>query len=253
VDVAVDPATAGAIFARVQRTWTELGGTEPYWSVLSSEQFRMTDFDRYAESFYASGRGFADLFEAFLRRNGLEIGAFPTCLEFGCGVGRVTRWLAERFARVVATDISLSHLALARKYLAARGLSNVTLHHDAELLGVGAGDPVDAVCSVIVLQHNPPPVIAKVLGLLLGRLRPGGVAFLQVPTYARGYRFDARAYLAAAQDGGGVEMHVLPQAHLFRVVGEAGCELLECREDYWVGVPGWISNSVLVRRKESDR
>src|ERR671936_274610 len=46
-----------------------------------------------------------------------RLGADPrggTCLEIGCGPGRMTRHLAERFDRTVAVDVSPQMLAAAR-------------------------------------------------------------------------------------------------------------------------------------------
>jgi hypothetical protein len=43
------------------------------------------------------------------------------------------------------------------------------------------------VFSVITLQHNPPPIMAWLLSQLLGCLNPGGVAYLQIPSYRSGY------------------------------------------------------------------
>jgi hypothetical protein len=43
-------------------------------------------------------------------------------------------------------------------------------------------------------------------------------------------------------------MHVLPQATIFELVARANCSLIEIREDGLVGIPGWISNSLLVRK-----
>jgi hypothetical protein len=40
--------------------------------------------------------------DAWLRRNSLELRADTVCAEYGCGVGRLTQWLAKRFRRVLA-------------------------------------------------------------------------------------------------------------------------------------------------------
>jgi hypothetical protein len=43
---------------------------------------------------------------------------------------------------------------------------------------------VDAVVTLIVLQHNPPPVIKLILRSLLDALKQGGVAYFQLLTYS---------------------------------------------------------------------
>jgi SAM-dependent methyltransferase len=89
----------------------------------------------------------------------------------------------------------------------------------------------DVFFSLIVLQHNPPPLIAFLLRTLLNKLEPGGLAYFQVPTYRFGYRFDPDAYIASELKLGVPEMHVLPQHVVLRIADEAGCRPLEVRED----------------------
>jgi hypothetical protein len=84
--------------------------------------------------------------------------------------------------------------------------------------------------SRLVLQHNPPPVIAHLLRLAFAGLAPGGLAVFQVPTYRVGYAFDTAAYLAAEGEPK-MEMHVLPQRAVFALAREAGLEVLELLDD----------------------
>ena len=81
------------------------------------------------------------------------------------------------------------------------------------------------------------------------RLAVGGVAYFQVPTYCVGYEFSGRAYLGGPSAT--MEMHVLPQESLFALIEEAGCQLLEIREDDATGSPIMVSNSVLVRKRRA--
>ena len=58
---------------------------------------------------------------------------------------------------------------------------------------------VDLLYSVLVMQHNPPPVIAELLRAFLGRVNVGGFAFFQVPTYAENYEFTLDRYVRWAK------------------------------------------------------
>ena len=107
----------------------------------------------------------------------------------------------------------------------------------------------DVFLSVIVLQHNPPPLIVLILKSLLNKLQPGGIAYFQVPTYRRNYRFRVDEYLRSASPTGGMEMHFLPQHILFDVLQHTGCSLLECREDFCTGDHQTISNSIFARKQ----
>jgi SAM-dependent methyltransferase len=187
---------------------------------------------------------------AILDRAGILPSDIPRAFEFGCGVGRVTPFLAETFRQVTAADVSNSHLTLAREQ--TRGAPNVvfTLAENAEF---GMSETFDFWFSKIVLQHNPPPVIAMILSRALSLLAPGGVAIFQVPTYALGYRFCLHDYMAKLPDRGEIEMHVLPQPVVFNIARSAGCEVLEVLNDGAAGNPrAWTSNT-FVLRKSDDR
>ena len=107
---------------------------------------------------------------------------------------------------------------------------------------------VDAILSVITLQHNPPPVMAWILKNLLNILNPGGVAFIQIPTYRNGYLFEAERYLQTAQPNT-LEMHFLPQHEVFRIISESNSICLEIREDSMVGdETQMLSNTFLIQK-----
>jgi SAM-dependent methyltransferase len=101
-------------------------------------------------------------------------------VEIGCGVGRLTRVIAERVGSVKALDVSSEMLAIARNE--NPGLANVEWIHGDGVSLAGVGDGVaDAVVSHVVFQHIPDPQIT--LGYIreAGRvLKRGGVAALHV-------------------------------------------------------------------------
>jgi SAM-dependent methyltransferase len=230
------------LLGHVRRTWTRLGSEKPHWSVLSSSQFTPERIAAHEAEFFASGATDAAELVATIRRNGIAVERLERVFEFGCGVGRVTPHLAKAFPKVVACDVSSSHLALAQRMVAQRGIRNVEfeLVDSAEF---GMFGPFDVWFSRIVLQHNPPPIMTLILRRALELLAPGGVAVFQVPTYAGGYRFRTAEYVAGLPARGEIEMHVLPQPAVFRIAAEAGCRVLEVREDSSAGITGWLSNT----------
>lgn len=248
VDVDIDESTLTRLFERIKTEWSRLGTSEPYWSVLSDEHFKISHFEQYDREFFESGQEVVRIWQASLERNGISQDQFKSCLELGCGVGRVTRWLAPFFERVIGLDISINHIELAKDYLAAQGVENVSLRQMADMQSLIDVERVDSIFSILVLQHNPPPLIAWLIKHLLSKLRQGGVGFFQVPTYAVGYSFKVDEYLSKDYEPG-IEMHLLPQVMIFQLIEAANCTLIEMREDGFVGLPGWISNSMLVRKK----
>lgn len=248
VETELAPAKLQEMFRRVEQCWSALGKTEPYWSVASFDRFKSSTFDAHSSQFYASGEREVQRMLAWLRRNQIDPASLESCLEYGCGVGRVTTWLCSQFARVFACDVSEPHLELSRRRLLADGHSNVAFRKIDSLLSPSQFDPVDLVFSIIVLQHNPPPVIAHIVRMLLRSLNPNGLAFFQVPTYAAGYAFNAKEYLRRPVEEASFEMHLLPQSSIFKIVRDEGCTVLEVQPDTYVGSPQWISNTFLIQR-----
>ncbi len=138
------------------------------------------------------------------------------------------------------------HLALARENTNRFGRDNIYFAHLDSFTTLEQSLPVfDAFVSVIVLQHNPPPLIDWLLRTILRNLRPGGIAYFQVPTYRVNYSFKIKDYLNHALPIGNMEMHVLPQYRVFEILHRNGCRVLECREDGWTGMDDMISNSIV--------
>ena len=153
----------------------------------------------------------------------------------------VTGWLAgEIREHVFGYDISAAHLEGAQKQLGARGITNVTLRQVRSVADIANLERVDLVYSLIVLQHNPPPVIRLIIREFLRAANPGGIVLFQVPTYRAGYQFTSASYLEHdATVHAQMEMHVLPQREVFAIVREEGGEMLEVIEDGWTGPRAW--------------
>jgi 2-polyprenyl-3-methyl-5-hydroxy-6-metoxy-1,4-benzoquinol methylase len=250
VETTCDPALLQALWDHVSATWSNLGSTEPYWSVLTEERFRMKTLDPVQRAaFHETGEGEVHRLNAWARRNAVTLPTSGVCAEFGCGVGRVTRALARQFRRVVAFDVSPLHLREAKLQMQADGIDNVDFVCIRTLADLQALAGVDFFYSVIVLQHNPPPIIADILQRALAGVRPGGSAFFQVPTYALDYSFSAQAYRATMDKAGDMEMHVLPQPVVLDIAQRAGLRVVEVQPDWCVGQPDrWISSTFLLSK-----
>jgi SAM-dependent methyltransferase len=249
VEVAASKAEMLRLQERIRETWTHLGEARPHHSVLTTDEFLAESInDRSIDRFYQSGDIEAAAIDAMLRRHGFSNAKASTCVEYGCGLGRVTLSLARRFERVHAYDISSNHIALARQRASDLAVRNVQFH-----LCVDVGDQELEACdfffSCIVFQHNPPPIIRAMISSSLRSLREGGMAIFQVPTFKAGYVFRLQDYLAIPQQFD-IEMHCIPQQAVFALIAEASCRVLEVREDDRIGNHGeWISNTFIVRRE----
>ncbi len=217
---------------RIAKEWGKLGEVDPYWSVLSHEDFRAEKIDdAVIAGFRKTGAACADLIDTHAKRaNRPKPGG--VCLELGCGVGRITKPLAERFDEVIAVDISAGNLELCRRYMEDEGVTNVRtvlISDVSELLRL---PQFDYLFSVIVLQHNPPPVQHRMLRTLLGKLRPGGGCLFQTAADWPGYSFDAKTYLSTPPEG--IEVHALPMPVVLRLMQEAGLMIDGVRMDPWL-------------------
>jgi 2-polyprenyl-3-methyl-5-hydroxy-6-metoxy-1,4-benzoquinol methylase len=249
VDAAQDLAS---ILDHIQRTWQHLGETEPHWSVITYERFHQSRIQETKDEFYDSGRRNVEQLFQTLERNSIDHTAFRSCLEYGCGLGRVTRWLAEQFEIVYGYDISRAHLQSAEQHLAECGVRNVALRHIQNVEDIFQLQKSDLIYSVIVLQHNPPPVIRLIVREFLKALNPGGVAYFQVPTYRLGYSFMLKRYLNnEATHHETMEMHVLPQRVIFEIAAQEGGQVIEVLEDGHTGLRfKGVSNSFLIQKRE---
>ncbi len=248
VQTALPRALRHKLFEHIQSKWTKLGEERAHWSVLSSVLYENGMTAELEEKFYASGQVEWQTIAAMMLRVGRAPKDFHRAAEFGCGLGRVTMQLADAFPKVLAIDISSSHLAQARGAALRLEKTNIDFRL-GDLTSFGMREPFDFWYSRIVLQHNPPPLIRAILSQMLSLLAPGGLAIFQVPTYAVRYQFDTKDYLASRAGASDVEMHCLPQGVILDLITEEGCKLREVREDNSVDIPQyWVSNFFIVER-----
>lgn len=234
------------IVDRIRATWTHLGITKPHWSVLTKEQYLPEHLDGSIDEFWASGEHSAVQLEGILARHDCLPLATKNCIDYGCGVGRVSIPLARRFAHVHGYDISPGHLSLAKEHAEEGGAGNISFHLCSETF-LEPLNECDVFYSLIVFQHNPPPIISILVANALRALKPGGIAVFQVPTYRVGYRFNVTEWLQTEHPLK-MQMHCLPQQHVFAIVAKERAEVLEVLEVATKARDPFISNTFVVRK-----
>lgn len=243
VETTASPARLAEMVQHLARYWTQAGQDVAHWSVLTEERFLPQNIAANLQAFYDGGDWDARVLDATLARIGRKPDEFGHCVDYGCGVGRITVHLARRFAAVTGLDISQPHLLLAAAALREAELDNVAL---AQVTAVDLMPVVrcDLWFSRIVLQHNPPPVTLHVLRRAFHSLMPGGVAVFQLQVWMRGYKFAIDPYLAGGR-GAQMEMHAVPQRAILELAHQQGMILRDLREDNSLsGRPGSaISNT----------
>lgn len=251
IEISTSVKTLELMLAKTAEYWNRIGSEAPHWSVLTLEIFTPENILTYRDEFFESSKRDEELIVASLARAGFRPSDFRSCLEFGCGVGRLTFRLASLFPSVTGVDISLPHLQLAKQYCSTLELRNVSFARVSAENLMPATD-FDFWFSRIVLQHNPPPVAMEILRRVFRSLPMGGVAMFQVPVYKTGYKFSVEAYLKSSL-GDEMEMHCLPQKAIFDEADRYGMRILDVREDTWQVGPSseWLSNNfVFVKARE---
>jgi ubiquinone/menaquinone biosynthesis C-methylase UbiE len=130
------------------------------------------------DEFYALGLSDWQDFHSRWNQYGID---HISCVEIGCGAGRLTKHMARDFGTVYAMDISPDMLDYARKHVVSK---NVEFH-----LTTGADLPVfdatiSAVFSCHVFQHFDSLDVARMYFLEAYRvLAPTGSLMIHVPLY----------------------------------------------------------------------
>jgi 2-polyprenyl-3-methyl-5-hydroxy-6-metoxy-1,4-benzoquinol methylase len=217
VALAATEAQRTAIIRHIEAVWSSYGREDAYYSVLTNPRYHLAQFGvRQAEEFYATGEEEVASFIDFCRRNGAEFKADMSVVELGCGVGRCAEFFSRRFVDYTGVDISAGHLALAEARMQKQSVGNSRFEMLNEHLS--SDKKYDIFYSLIVLQHNPPPVIEMLVDSGLEKLNPGGYAYFQVPCFLYNYRFEAQAYLDGEGRADHMEIHALPQRDVFALL-----------------------------------
>lgn len=223
-------------FDKLRRTWDCLGASDPLWAILTDPQKRGNRWD--TKDFFETGEH--------------EIGAllqsvsdnFPdvprSCaLDFGCGVGRLTRALAVHFDRTIGVDVAASMISHARRLNDDVPGCEFVLNERADLSFVASGS-VDFVYSNIVLQHIEHPYSDKYIQEFVRVLSPKGLAIFQIPYQLQGripellYPWIPRPvlmlYRRVRYGHQRIEMHMIPIDQVQAIVSRAGGRIVRSDE-----------------------
>jgi SAM-dependent methyltransferase len=160
---------------RMKTDWDAMARDNAAYYIYTAPEFASTGaFDQV--KFFDSGRRDVDLM-----LDVLQVPANPawTVLDIGCGMGRLTRRLQERYGKAIGVDVSAEMVAKARALNPDLEFQEVS-GSDLEPFGTGT---FDLVFSFIVLQHVPRAALVLDYVTEIARvLKPGGIAALQVST-----------------------------------------------------------------------
>jgi SAM-dependent methyltransferase len=173
----------------------------------------------------------AEELAGLLGRLGADARRGGLCVEVGCGPGRMTAALAERFDRVLALDVSPAMLEQARAVVTAPNVQFIAVSGE-RLDGVDDGS-ADALVCYLVLQHLPTRrVIEAYLREFARVLAPQGEAFVQIPVLGsagrlwRAVRRPLVAFSRRPERGAAFRGFRLTRRELDRALADAGLRVL---------------------------
>ena len=161
------------------KEWEVWGEIDPLFGVATWKGKEKDGTNPWTtDEFYEAGRADWSSCKSHWEKYGLNSGS---CLEIGCGAGRVTVKLATYFDRVHAVDISQKMIEFASQYIASK---NVTFHLSDGIEIPLESDAVDAVFSTFVFQHlDSLEIGARYFKEIARVMRPGGSLMIHMPVY----------------------------------------------------------------------
>jgi SAM-dependent methyltransferase len=167
---------------RHRAAWEDWGRIDPFWAILTEADARHGGWD--VDRFFATGVEQVAAMLAHTQKYGRPAHR-GIALDFGCGLGRLTRALAPHFERTYGLDVASTMIEQAQRLDTGFGRSGAMfLRHDREDLSRFASGSVDFLSCLLVLQHLPSrDAIEGYLCEFVRVLSPGGVAVVQLPVY----------------------------------------------------------------------
>jgi SAM-dependent methyltransferase len=156
------------------KDWKKWGATDPYFGVLSSENFRKENINNKSrEEFFLTGEDHVARILNLISENFDEKLVLSSVLDFGCGVGRLAIPFARRAGKCVGVDVSPAMLSEAAINSTEAGIQNIEYINSSNGFSE-IKDQFSLVHTYLVLQHIPWSRGRKIIQQLAGKVENGG-------------------------------------------------------------------------------
>jgi len=163
-----------------KKDWDFLGSFDPLWAILTSADGKYNKWN--INDFFMTGEKEITHIIKHCNQHGYLIEK-KVALDFGCGVGRLTRSLAPHFQKVHGVDISESMIVKAKELNRVLNNCIFSLNVTSDLT-LFNNDYFDFIYSNIVLQHLPnKTLILSYISEFLRTLKKNGLLIFQLPSY----------------------------------------------------------------------
>jgi len=105
----------------------------------------------------------------------IRSGKYSNLLDLGCGVGIITKALAEYMPTIMAIDLSESNIATAQEYKSHRNI----IYNSGDFTRMNLGGPYNVVCAFDVVEHIRPS--DREAFLINARLHCNGIMLVAIP------------------------------------------------------------------------
>lgn len=219
---------------KLQRNWEGLAQIDPMWAICTDPGKRNSQWTR--EEFFATGRKEIETVLGYVARVGLCLDKTLPALDFGCGVGRLTRALAEHFSECSGVDISPAMINMARELNREYSRCHFLLNDGVRLNGL-RDNYYGFIYTSLVLQHIAHPYSHQYIAELVRVLKSGGMMIFQVPERLRASsltkvrtRLALRARLRSmlgGQKAYTMEMHCIKGAVIRELMAQNGARVVD--------------------------
>lgn len=221
----------------LQRNWEGLAQSDPLWAICTDPARRNGNWSR--GEFFATGENELRSVMECLRSLELRIDFSGAALDFGCGVGRLTRAMAAYFPECWGVDISPTMVRLAAELNHEIAQCRFLLNERGDLSQFQDGR-FNFVYTSIVLQHIAPRHATKYLEELVRVLTPGGILVFQLLDEHRasavarwrqrlGLRRRLRRFTSNGSGKFSMDLHCIRECAVRQLVKSAGATIVDVR------------------------
>ena len=250
----------------LQSNWEAFGQEDPLWAILTDPDKKGNKWTQ--EEFFKTG--WFKIRDVMQELEELKIEfSKDKALDFGCGVGRLTRHLGEHFKEVNGVDIAPTMIEKAKELNILGDRCHFHLNEKDDLTLFKSED-FDMVYSNITLQHIRPVYSKNYIKEFMRILKPGGVTVFQLPEkriisssekVSTRIKDGFRAFLPESlinrykafrqkMRGGGpyMEMNGVPKEEVEAIVNAGGGKILDVKRDLESG-DSWVSYQYIIQKQ----
>lgn len=221
----------------LQKSWEGLAQADPLWAICTDPARRNGKWSK--NEFFASGKDEIATVMECVRSLHLQVDRDLAALDFGCGVGRLTRAMAAHFPECWGVDISPTMVRLAAEFNRDVPQCRFVLNERGDLGGFQDAQ-FGFVYSSIVLQHIPPRYGKQYLAELVRVLKPGGILVFQLLDDFRagvvarwrqrlGLRRTMRKLTSRSNGNHLIDLHCIREHEVRLVLQSVGAKLVDVR------------------------